>query len=228
MSATAINSLRYCWSDSDIKFLDIDALDLAPGKSMFLYGFSGSRKLKLIAAIAGVADVACDINRVAGKDMGALSGGQRDRFCAENLGIIFQVFNLIPWLCPVKNVPLPCRLSDARRTNTDVDLVATADRLLAGLGMRDAARPHKRASARSVGQQQRVATAPAMIESPEAVLADEPAFALDEKAKEGFPRLFLRECAQAGIRLLCVSRDRRFADHYDRSADFRDLNGKDT
>lgn len=227
MSSVTIKSLRYSWPGASDPVLDIGMFNLERGESLFLSGPSGSGKSTLLAAIAGVVDIPHDTIRVAGMDVGALSGSQRDRFRADHLGIIFQVFNLLPWLSPSENVLLPCRFSDVRRKKAGDDSAATAEALLAELGLNTAALLHGPSSALSVGQQQRVAAARALIGSPDVVLADEPTSALDEDAKDGFIRLLLRECANAGASLLFVSHDRTLARHFDRAADLSELNGVD-
>lgn len=224
-SAININALRYNWPGSAKPTLDIDAFHLDAGESVFLSGPSGSGKSTLLGAIAGVMDIPRDTVRVAGTDIGALSGGQRDKFRANHIGIIFQVFNLVPWLTPIENVLLPCQFSTERRQKVSNDPTSAAKRLLSELGLESRALLEGPASALSVGQQQRVAAARALIGSPDVVLADEPTSALDEDAKDGFIRLLLRECAEAGASLLFVSHDRSLATHFDRTADLSDLNG---
>lgn len=228
MSAVTIKSLRYSWPGTSDPLLDIGTFNLERGESLFLSGPSGSGKSTLLAAIAGVIDIPHDTIQVAGMNVGALSGGQKDRFRADHLGIIFQVFNLLPWLSPVENVLLPCRFSEVRRNRTGADPAATAEALLAELGLNTSALLHGPSSALSVGQQQRVAAARALIGAPDVVLADEPTSALDEDAKDGFIRLLLRECANAGASLLFVSHDRTLAKHFDRAADLSELNAVGT
>lgn len=148
----------------------------------------------------------------------------RDRFRVDHLGVIFQIFNLIPWLTPRENVLLPCRFSDRRRARAGPEPDATADRLLGELGL-DSDGLHNRAAAElSIGQQQRVAAARAVIGAPDLVLADEPTSALDDDAKTTFIDLLLRECRTAGSSLIFVSHDRRLERHFDQVIDFTTLN----
>lgn len=224
MSAVTLKTLRYTWPGAKDPVLSIEAFDLEPGRSFFLSGPSGSGKSTLLAAIAGVIEISGGTVRVAGTDVGALSGSRRDRFRVDHLGIIFQVFNLLPWLSPIDNVLLPCRFSEERRKKAGADPAATAKALLSDLGLNTSAILNGPASALSVGQQQRVAAARALIGSPDVVLADEPTSALDEEAKDDFIRLLLRECHSAGASLIFVSHDRTLARHFDRAADLRDLN----
>lgn len=224
MTALHVQNLTFSWPGSEEPTLSIANLSLAPGERMFLFGPSGSGKSTLLSAIAGVVDVAPGAIQIAEQDVGALHGGARDRFRADHLGIIFQVFNLIPWLSALENVLLPCTYSPRRRERAGRNPAITARRLLDELGLSDPSQASKQASELSVGQQQRVAAARALIGGPDIILADEPTSALDEAAKAAFVGLLARECSAAGSALLFVSHDRSLETHFDRSVDFQDLN----
>ncbi|SLN77020.1 putative ABC transporter ATP-binding protein/MT1014 [Roseovarius gaetbuli] len=169
-------------------------------------------------------DVAPGAIQIAEKDVGAVKGGARDRFRVDHIGMIFQVFNLIPWLTALENVLLPCTFSTRRRERAGGSPEKTAQRLLDELGLSDSALASKQANELSVGQQQRVAAARALIGAPDLILADEPTSALDEDAKASFVDLLVRECEASGTALLFVSHDRSLEQHFDRSVDFQDLN----
>jgi len=211
-----INALRYRWPGADALTLDIDSMSLAAGRRLFLRGPSGSGKSTLLAAIAGAVEVAPGTVTVAGVDVGRLSGAARDRFRVDHLGIIFQQFNLLTWLSAVDNVLLPCRFSAARRERAGPDPAASARRLLAELGLTDPSVLNAQAGRLSVGQQQRVAAARALIGAPALVLADEPTSALDDAARDDFIGLLMAECETAGAALLFVSHDRDLERHFDR------------
>ena len=224
MKALRIERLVYRWPRAEHGTLGIDTLSLDAGESLFLYGPSGCGKSTLLSAVAGVIDVPKGTVQEMQQDVGALRGGARDRFRVDHIGMIFQVFNLVPWLSALENVLLPCKFSHRRRTRAGDDPAGTARRLLDELGLSDPALASKPANELSVGQQQRVAAARALIGKPDLILADEPTSALDEAAKAAFVDLLARECAQAGSALLFVSHDRSLEGHFDRSLDFRDLN----
>ena len=139
--------------------------------------------------------------------------------------MIFQVFNLLPWLSALDNVLLPCRYAARRRQHAGPDPIATAQRLLADLGLLDPAIASSPARSLSVGQQQRVAAARALIGKPDLILADEPTSALDEAAKAAFVDLLKQECSAAGTALLFVSHDRSLETHFDRALGFKALSG---
>ncbi|SNS56928.1 putative ABC transport system ATP-binding protein [Tropicimonas sediminicola] len=224
MHPLRIDRLVHRWPRAERCTLEIGALSLASGESLFLYGPSGCGKSTLLSAIAGVVDVPKGVIRVAEQDLGALRGGARDRFRVDHIGIIFQVFNLVPWQSALENVLLPCTFSQRRRVRAGDNPAGTARRLLDELGLSDPALASKPANELSVGQQQRVAAARALIGKPDLILADEPTSALDEAAKAAFVDLLARECAEAGAALLFVSHDRSLERHFDRSVDFLELN----
>jgi putative ABC transport system ATP-binding protein len=224
MTALHVQNLNFKWSGSEKPTLDIQDLSLVPGERVFLFGPSGSGKSTLLSAIAGVVDVAPGAILVAEKDVGALKGGARDLFRVNHIGMIFQVFNLIPWLTALENVLLPCTFSPRRRARAGESPDRAAQRLLHELGLSDPALASKQAIELSVGQQQRVAAARALIGAPDLILADEPTSALDEDAKASFVDLLVRECAASRTALLFVSHDRSLDRHFDRSVNFRTLN----
>ena len=223
MSVLKIDHLVYRWPRASRDTLRIDELSLAPGERLFLHGPSGCGKSTLLSAIAGVIAVPAGAVYVTEQDVGGLRGGARDRFRVNHIGMIFQVFNLVPWLSALENVLLPCRYSKRRRARSGPDPSRTGRRLLRELGIEDPALVDGPAAKLSVGQQQRVAAARALIGTPELVLADEPTSALDADAKDTFVELLARECADAGAALLFVSHDRSLEHLFDTGVDFRDL-----
>ncbi|TCL09962.1 putative ABC transport system ATP-binding protein [Shimia isoporae] len=214
--------LRYTWPGSSQPVLDIKSFTVNAGERVLLRGPSGCGKSTLLAALSGVIDVPGGCVRIAGQDLGALAGSQRDAFRADHIGLIFQVFNLIPWLSARDNVLLPCRFSSVRRRRLSDAATTTATALLDALGLQDQA--DSKAGTLSIGQQQRVAAARAMIGAPELVLADEPTSALDPEAKDRFMELLSAEAARTGASLLVVSHDPGLERHFDRTVHMTDIN----
>lgn len=223
--AVLVEALRFSWNTRSSPTLHIPGLRLDAGSSLFLHGPSGCGKSTLLGAIAGVLYIQQGQITVAGTATSALGGGRRDRFRADHIGMIFQVFNLVPWMGALDNVLLPCRYSRSRRAAAGPDPRAEAQRLLGELGLSDPALAKAPARRLSVGQQQRVAAARALIGTPELVLADEPTSALDDESKMRFVELLTSECRAAGSALLFVSHDRSLEPLFDASVDFRSLNG---
>ncbi len=219
-----ITSLVYKWPGNTFPTLDISDLTVDRGERLFLRGPSGSGKSTLLSAIAGVVEIPPRTVTVADCDIGSLRGAERDRFRGDHIGILFQMFNLIPWLSALDNILLPCRFSSRRRARAGADPVATATRLLRELGLGDAARISAPVMSMSIGQQQRIALARALIGAPELILADEPTSALDEDAKSSFLDLMMKECTSAGAAMLFVSHDRSSEGCFDRVLNLPDLN----
>ena len=140
----------------------------------------------------------------------------RDRFRADHLGVIFQQFNLVPYLDALGNTLLPCRLSSRRRQATSPSPEAEAESLLAALGLA-AADWHRPVTQLSVGQQQRVAAARALIGAPALILADEPTSALDTVNRDRFLNLLLTQADLRGTSVVLVSHDPALSGPFDRA-----------
>lgn len=218
-----IEGLRFAWKGG-APVLDIAGFRMEAGERVFLRGPSGSGKSTLLGLIAGVLQPQAGRIAVLGEDMSSLAASRRDRLRADRMGVIFQMFNLVPYLSVTGNVLLPLRFSAARRKAAGDDPQAEAQRLLARLGLDDADLLSRRVSDLSVGQQQRVAAARALIGSPSLVIADEPTSALDADARDRFINLLSEEVARSGASLLFVSHDASLAGLFTRAADLTEMN----
>lgn len=218
-SAVQISNLDYAWP-GEAPLLSIERFEIGQGESVYLRGPSGSGKSTLLGLITGVLSPNGGELHVLGAPMHELGAAARDAVRAERLGVIFQLFNLVPYLTPIENVWLPCEFSAARRK-------AAADTnprdMLARLGLTDdiMAKPSINLS---VGQQQRVAAARALIGHPGLVIADEPTSALDADAQGIFIDLLKSQCADTGAALLFVSHDQSLSTHFDRAVNLTDIN----
>lgn len=218
-----IEGLRFAWKGG-APVLDIADFRMEAGERVFLRGPSGSGKSTLLGLIAGVLQPQAGRIAVLGEDMSSLAASRRDRLRADQMGVIFQMFNLVPYLSVTGNVLLPLRFSAARRKAAGDDPQAEARRLLARLGLNDQDLLSRRVSDLSVGQQQRVAAARALIGSPSLVIADEPTSALDADARDRFINLLSEEVARSGASLLFVSHDASLASLFTRAADLTEMN----
>lgn len=212
--------MAFAWPGQHGFALTVDRFVLAPGESVLLLGPSGSGKSTLLNLICGVIPPSAGRVVVLGTDLGTLAGAARDRFRAAHFGILFQMFNLLPYLTAVDNVLLPLRFAPERRRRAGSGEEA-ARRLLARLGIAEVA--HQPATELSVGQQQRVAAARALIGTPEIVVADEPTSALDTDARDGFLELLFSEIRVAGASLLMVSHDGSLRRRFDRVVQLSDI-----
>lgn len=223
--ALRITDMAYRWPQQPAPCLEIDAFELAAGERLFLQGPSGSGKSTLLGLIGGVNVPERGDIEVLGHPLRTLGARGRDRLRADSIGFIFQQFNLLPWLSALENVLLPCRFSTLRRQNAGAERSPydEAARLMAQLDLSPDTWAQKAAEL-SVGQQQRVAAARALIGRPALIVADEPTSALDAPRQQAFVDLLLREATAAGAALIFVSHDRRLAAHFDRELSLDEIN----
>jgi putative ABC transport system ATP-binding protein len=219
--------VRFAWQSGNEVVIDIPTLRIAPGERVFLRGPSGSGKSTLLSLLAGVVVPQQGRVKVLGQDMGGMSGPARDRFRADHVGFIFQMFNLIPYLSVLENVCLPCGFSNRRKVNAERaggGVHAEALRLLEHLDMTRDGLLQRPVTELSVGQQQRVAAARALIGAPELVIADEPTSALDADRRRAFIDLLFAECAREQATLIFVSHDASLAPLFDRAVELSAVN----
>ncbi|SCK46772.1 putative ABC transport system ATP-binding protein [Variovorax sp. HW608] len=217
-SVLSAAALRFQWPGAKAPCIDIERLDIAAGEAVFLHGPSGCGKSTLLSLLAGVLVAQGGRTTLLGHDWASLSGAGRDRLRVAHVGYIFQQFNLLPYLSVLDNVLLPCRFSArrmARATRDDGSAQAQAEHLLEQMGL-DSSLWWRQALQLSVGQQQRVAAARALIGHPELVIADEPTSALDEDRREAFLDVLLSACRENHSALVFVSHDQRIAERFAR------------
>jgi putative ABC transport system ATP-binding protein len=226
MPTLVLRGVRYTYPGAAQPTLDVESLQIVAGQSLLLRGPSGCGKSTLLSLAAGVLMPQRGTVELMGEDWSALRGAARDARRVDHVGYIFQQFNLLPYLGVLDNVLLPCGFSKRRRERARAwagSTRAAAVALLEALELPPAL--HDRpASDLSVGQQQRVAAARALIGQPDLVIADEPTSALDEDRREAFMRLLMAQCAQAGSALLFVTHDARLAEHFDATVDLPSIN----
>lgn len=224
--ALHLEKLSYRWPRSSEDTLRISELYIKKEESIFLEGPSGSGKSTLLSIIGGVLDAQGFRLEVLDYNFLSLAPSKKDQIRAEKIGFIFQIFNLLPFLSTIENVLLPCRYSEKRRRKAlqnSSTLDDEARRLLTEMGL-ETRLQDKDVSNLSVGQQQRVAVARALIGGPELIIADEPSSALDEAQRDNFIKLLKKETQKSHAALLFVSHDKRLASHFDRSISLPDIN----
>jgi putative ABC transport system ATP-binding protein len=218
-----VKDLRFSYDHKNSKaplVLSIDELQVAEGEKVFLYGPSGHGKSTLLNILAGVLEVKTGTVEVLGKNLHSLSQSSRDHLRGENIGYIFQIFNLIPYLNIKENILLPCMINKLRAQG--MDFHAQADELIKTLGLTDHA--HKKVTDLSIGQQQRVAAARALIGNPKVIIADEPTSSLDEKNTGEFMDLLLSEWEKRHFTLVFVSHDTGLKKYFPRTISLPDIN----
>jgi putative ABC transport system ATP-binding protein len=218
-----LTNVTYAWPGAAHDTLVLERLHIAAGRTVFLFGPSGCGKSTLLGLMAGVLLARQGQVSLLGQDWASLRGGQRDARRADHVGVVFQQFNLLPYLSVLDNVLLPCRFSRLRASRCAGGALAAARVLLERVAL-PAPLWSRRADALSVGQQQRVAAARALIGQPELVIADEPTSALDAARRDDFMALLLDACAASGSTLVFVSHDERLAARFEQRLSLPDLN----
>ena len=222
MDTLRIKDLEFSYKKNS-SLLNISSLVLKKGEKVFLKGNSGSGKSTLLSIITGIIAPQKGEVSVLGKNLELLSQSQKDSLRGERMGYIFQLFNLIPYLSVLNNVTLPCRIHSGRLKKLgSISLQEEAERLAHALSIQDFL--NKPTNELSVGQQQRVAAARALIGSPEFIIADEPTSSLDYNQRERFIKLLMNECEKKETTLLFVSHDPTLAPFFDRSIEMAQIN----
>ena len=217
-----LRDIRFRWPDQEHDLLQIPELLVNQGEHLFIKGPSGSGKTTLLNLLAGVSVPTAGSVTILGSSLTSLSHSGRDRFRADHMGIIFQQFNLLPYLSLLDNVLLPCGFSARKRARAG-DQRQSALRLLSHLGIAESLLQQS-VDKLSVGQQQRTAVARALIGNPEIVIADEPTSALDSENRDRFLELLFRETEAQGSTLIFVSHDQHIATQFAHVVDLLELN----
>lgn len=226
-SVLNLTNLKFGYA-ADQTLIDIKHFEIKAGESVFLKGPSGSGKSTLLGLIGGVLAPHSGKLSICGSDLTEISSGQRDKIRADHLGIIFQQFNLLPYIGVIQNCILPCRFSKKRRyraIRSSQSVIAEAETLIRSLGLTDD-ELKRSVGELSVGQQQRVAVARALIGGPDLIIADEPTSALDHDNRDRFIELLNQSREKFGSSLLFVSHDQTLASHFDRAVSLSELNRK--
>jgi putative ABC transport system ATP-binding protein len=222
--AIELHAVEFSWKGQE-RLLDVERFTVDRGERVFLQGPSGSGKSTLLGLIGGVLTPVSGSVSLLGTQLSNLGASGRDRFRGEHLGFIFQMFNLIPYLTVRENVLLPLKFSAARRQRlAGLAPAAEALRLLGALGLLGQGLLERQVTQLSIGQQQRVAAARALIGRPEILVADEPTSALDADTRADFLELLMNECRAFDITLLFVSHDSSLSGLFDRALAMTDLN----
>ncbi len=220
--AISLKNCLFSYTKNSKLVINIDQLEIETGDKVFLYGPSGHGKSTLLNLTAGVLKANSGSVEVLGHDLTKLGQSGRDHLRGEKIGYIFQIFNLIPYLSVKENIVLPCMINKKR---SDSDFHKQAEELIDSLGLRE--HLDKPVTDLSIGQQQRVAAARALIGNPEMIIADEPTSALDEKNTAEFMNLLMKVWEQKKFTLIFVSHDERLRSYFNRSISLPEINHHD-
>ena len=220
-SIIKIDSLNFYWSKKSNFKIFVPSLEIKKGEKVLLLGESGSGKTTLLSLICGFLNPLSGSISINGNTINKLSSKTKDEYRADNIGIIFQQFNLLPYANVVDNVLLPLYFSQARSKNI-VNKRAAALELFKRLRLPDDIAQY-RASNLSVGQQQRVAVARALIGNPSLIIADEPTSSLDTNAQQLFLDLMFKQISENNSTLLMVSHDKSLSNRFDRQININEI-----
>ena len=215
-----IDSVRFYWSRNSFKIF-VPNFEINKGEKVLLLGESGSGKTPLLSLICGFLNPLCGSISINGSMINKLSSKTRDEHRVDNIGIIFQQFNLLPYANVIDNIVLPLYFSKVRSANV-TNQRESALNLCKQLRLPDDIDQYK-ASSLSVGQQQRVAVARALIGNPSLVISDEPTSSLDTDAQQIFLDLMFEQISNNKSTLLMVSHDRSLAERFDRLIDINEV-----
>jgi len=209
----SIRNLRktYQRGPEKVEVLHSIDLDIPKGDFVALMGPSGSGKTTLLNLIGGLDSPTGGEITVDGQRIDTMSAGQLSHWRSQNVGFVFQFYNLMPTLNAQKNVELPLlltKLSSAqRKRNAEIALQ------LVGLADRGKHRPNEL----SGGQQQRVAIARAIVSDPTLLICDEPTGDLDRQSAEEILALLQSLNRDHGKTIIMVTHDPKAADHAQRT-----------
>jgi putative ABC transport system ATP-binding protein len=209
--------------------IDIKKWHLHKSEHVFLYGPSGCGKSTLLNLLSGILAPQHGKVNILNTDITALKPSKRDRFRAQHIGVVFQQFNLIPYLSVLDNIRLAMHFAN---DNADKDSsykknVSMQERIISMLQALQLPADciQQKASKLSVGQQQRVAIARALINKPDVLIVDEPTSALDASAKDAFMNVLIETATSSNAALIFVSHDQSLANHFERVESLTDING---
>lgn len=220
MKSVEIESIKFSYQEG-VDVLNIDSLSIEQGERVFIHGPSGSGKSTLLNLLAGVLTPSSGNIKILDRKLNDLSVSSRDRFRGDHIGFVFQSFNLIPYLTIKENISLPYKVSKVKKSkisNIDEETLKIAKHLKIDSFL------DQKVSRLSIGQQQRVGVARALIGNPDIVIADEPTSSLDDEVTDSFMNLLLEKQKESGFTLIFVSHDKRLEKHFSRTISLSEIN----
>ena len=220
-SIVKIESLRFQWSKNNNFKIFVPKLEVGRGKKVLFLGESGSGKTTLLSLICGFLEPLSGSISINDKIISDLTSTNKDAYRSDNIGIIFQQFNLLPYANVIDNIILPLYFSKQRSKKVENKINAAMN--LCGQLRLPESILNQKASNLSVGQQQRVAVARALIGSPSIIVADEPTSSLDTEAQELFLDLMFDQISKNSSTLLMVSHDKSLTNYFDHVIDINEI-----
>lgn len=214
-----LESLKKSYREPDgsrLPILDIARLEVARSEQVVIRGRSGCGKSTLLNTVAGMTPPDTGSVRIGDVDITRLPESGRDRFRARHIGYVFQTFNLLPGFTAIENVLLGMTFTGARSDR------ARAEELLERVSLGH--RLHHKPAALSVGEQQRVAVARALVNKPLLLLADEPTANIDPSHQQQIIDLLRGVCDDEGVAMLLVTHSPEVSGQFERVEQLEEVN----
>jgi len=207
----SVDNLNYSLGNNTKFFLKINKFILKKSDSFLIYGDSGAGKSTFLNLLSGTLRPQEGAINILGKNIVDSSSAVKDKIRGDHFGIVFQTFNLLPYITVKNNILLGKAYSNRKQllsSNDEVKILM--DKL--SLNYKDFV--DRKAYELSIGQQQRVAVARALIGKPEIIIADEPTSALDQDNQKEFINLLFKSLDENEQGLIMVSHDKKLSNKF--------------
>jgi putative ABC transport system ATP-binding protein len=216
--AIIINNLSFCYPETPKEpVINIPSWQLDKGEKVFIHGPSGCGKTTFLNLLSGILEISDGSIKVFDQSLKELKHSQLDRFRAQNIGCVFQSFNLIPYLSAIENIKLASQFSNHNISHYEIEKLLGELQLKSNLY-------NKPIHSLSMGQKQRIAIARTLINRPKLIIADEPTSSLDAKNRDAFMSLLMEQVNELNCALILVSHDLSVSDHFSRVEQFNEIN----
>ena len=202
--------------DAEVKALQGITLDVYEHELLMLVGPSGCGKTTFVSALTALLSFESGSCKILGKEISTMENEEKTAFRGENIGFVFQSFNLLPSLSALENIALPLTIVGVKRAKA----LSQAREMLKAveLELKSDTKPNNL----SGGQQQRVAIARALVHTPKIVICDEPTSSLDHKSGQVVMELLKKMTKEKGATMIVVTHDSRIYKYADRMAYMED------